>query len=193
MAKKYVVRLEPQEREDLRKLVSRGKGAARKLALARILLQADVAEGGPGWTDERIAEALGVTRQTVEHARQRCVEQGLEAALERKKREHGPTPPILDGAKEAKLVAVCCSKPPPGRRRWTLNLLADRLVELNIVESISPDTVRRVLKKKRAEAVAPADVVHSAGAGRRVRLRDGKRAGGVSSSVRRHPSCGVHG
>ena len=128
MTKKYMVRLEPREREDLHKLVSKGKGAARKLTHARILLKADVSEGNPGWTDERIAEALGVTRQTVEHVRQRCVEQGLEAALERKKREHGPTLPILDGAKEAKLVAVCCSKPPQGRRRWTLRLLADRRV-----------------------------------------------------------------
>jgi transposase len=193
MTKKYIVRLEPREREDLHKLVSKGKGAARKLTHARILLKADDSEGRPGWTDERIAEALGVTRQTVEHVRQRCVEQGLEAALERKKREHGPTLPILDGAKEAKLVAICCSKPPPGRRRWTLHLLADRLVELNIVESISPDTVRRALKKKRAEAVAQADVVHSAGAERRVRLRHGKRTGGVPSSVRRQSSCSVHG
>jgi transposase len=193
MTKKYIVRLEPREREDLRKLVSKGKGAARKLTHARILLQADVSEGGPGWTDGQIAEALAVTTRTIEHVRQRCVEQGLEAALDRKKREHGPTPRILDGAKEAKLVAVCCSQPPPGRRRWTLHLLADRLVELRIVESISPDTVRRALEKKRAEAVAQADVVHSAGAERRVCLRHGERAGGVPSAVRRRPSRGVYG
>lgn len=193
MPKKFIVRLEPQEREDLHKLVSRGKGAARKLTHARILLQADVSEGGPGWTDGRIAEALGVTTRTVEHVRQRCVEHGLDVALERKKREYGPRPCILDGAKEAKLVAVCCSTPPSGRRRWTLHLLADRLVELKIVESISPDTVRRALKKKRAEAVAQADVVHSAGAERRVRLRHGKRIGGVPSSLRRQSSRGVHG
>jgi transposase len=147
MNKKYVVRLEPQEREDLQNVVSKGKGAARKLTHARILLHADVSERGAGWADERIAEALGVTTRTVEHVRQRCVEKGLEAALERKQREQPVTPPILDGAKEAKLVAACCSKPPPGRRRWTLRLLADRLVELKIVESISPDTVRRALKK----------------------------------------------
>jgi transposase len=145
--KKYIVRLEPQEREDLHKLVSTGKGAARKLTHARILLQADVPEAGPGWTDQRIAEALRVTTRTIEHVRQRCVEQGLEAALERKERAQGPTPRLLDGAKEAKLVAVCCSQPPKGRRRWTLRLLADRLVELEIVESISADTVRRALKK----------------------------------------------
>ena len=179
MNKKYIVRLEPREREDLHKLVSKGKGSARKLTCARILLQADVAEGGPGWTDGRIAEGLGVTTRTVEHVRQRCVEQGLESALERKKREGGPTPCILDGAKEAQLVAVCCSQPPPGRRRWTLHLLADRLVELKIVESISPDTVRRAMKKKRAQAVAQDHVVHSARARRGLRVSDGTGAGGL--------------
>ena len=191
MTKKSIVRLEPREREDPHKRVSKGKGAARKPAHARILPHAD--EGGPGWTDGRIAEALGVTTRTVEPVRQRCVEQGLEAAMERKQREQGPTPRILDGAKEAKLVAVCCSKPPPGQRRWTLHLPADRLVELKMVESISPDTVRRTLKKKRVEAVAQAEVVHSAGAERRVRPRHGKRAGGVPSSLRRRSSRGVHG
>lgn len=138
MNKKYIMRLEPQEREDLGKLVSRGKAAARKLTHARILLQADVSEDGPGWTDERIAEALRVTTRTVEHVRQRCVEQGLQAALECKKRVQPATPPILDGAKEAKLVAICCSKPPRGRRRWTLRLLADRLVEGMLVGRAQP-------------------------------------------------------
>lgn len=175
MNKKYIVRLEPQEREDLQKLVSKGKSAARKLTHARILLQADVSKEGPKWSDEQIAESLGVTTRTVEHVRQRGVEQGLEAALERRKRKQSPTPRILDGAKEAQLVAICCSKPPEGRRRWTLCLLADRLVELNIVESISSDTVGRTLKK-RVEAMAEADVVHSAGAERRVCLRHGERA-----------------
>lgn len=147
MNKKYIVRLEPPERERLQKLVSTGKGAARKLAHARILLQADVSESGPGWKDEQIASALGVTTRTIEHVRQRCVEQGLEAALERKKREHPSSPRILDGRKEAQLAAICCSKPPPGLARWTLRLLADRLVELEVVESISRDTVRRTLQK----------------------------------------------
>ena len=147
MFKKYVVRLEPQERDQLENLVSKGKAAARKLTHARILLQSDVSEGRPSWTDAQIATALGVTTRTVEHVRQRCVEKGLEAALERKKREGSPTPRILDGAKEAKLVAICCSEAPAGRRRWTLNLLSDRLVALEIVESISRDTVARTLKK----------------------------------------------
>ena len=147
MNKKYIVRLEPQEREELKKLVSKGKAAARKLTHARILLGSDVSEAGPGWTDEQISTALGVTTRTVEHVRQQCVEEGLNAALERKKRETGPVERILDGEKEARLVAICCSEPPKGRVRWTLKLLADRLVELDIVESISPNTVLRTLKK----------------------------------------------
>jgi transposase len=147
MNKEYVVRLEPQEREELQKLVSTGKAAARKLTHARILLQSDVSESGTGWKDEQIATALGVTTRTIQHVRQRCVEEGLEAALERKKREGSPTPRILDGEKEARLVAICCSEPPKGRTRWTLKLLSDRLVELEVVESISRDTVGRTLKK----------------------------------------------
>lgn len=147
MNKKYVVRLESGEREELRKLVSKGKSAARTLAHARILLQADVSEGGPSWSDEQISAALGMTTRSVEHLRKRFVEEGLKAALERKKREGSPTPRILDGAKEARLVALCCSQAPEGRTRWTLSLLSDRLVELDVVESISRYTVSRTLKK----------------------------------------------
>ena len=145
--KRYVVRLERSERERLQRMVSVGKGAARKLTHARVLLQADQSTEGPGWTDERIAEGLSVTTRTIEQIRQRFVEEGLESALERKKRCRPAVEPLLDGAKEARLVAVSCSKPPEGRRRWTLRLLADRLVELNIVDSISYETVRRTLKK----------------------------------------------
>ena len=147
MNKEYVVRLGPQEREELQKLVSTGKAAARKLTHARILLQSDVSKSGTGWKDEQIATALGVTTRTIQHVRQRCVEEGLEAALERKKREGSPTPRILDGEKEVRLVAICCSEPPKGRTHWTLKLLSDRLVELEVVESISRDTVGRTLKK----------------------------------------------
>jgi len=145
--KRYVVRLEASEREQLHRLVSVGKGAARKLTHARVLLQADQSTGGPAWTDMRIAEGLGVSTRTVEEIRRRCVEEGLESALERKKRDRPPVEPLLDGAKEARLLAVSCSKPPEGRRRWTLRLLADRLVELKIVDSICYETVRRTLKK----------------------------------------------
>lgn len=145
--KRYVVRLEPEEREQLQRLVSVGKRSAAKLRRARVLLQADQSGHGPGWTDARIAEGLGVTTRGIENLRRRFVEEGLESALERKKQCRPSKERLLDGAKEAKLVAVCCSKPPEGRRRWTLRLLADRLVVLNVVESIGHETVRRTLQK----------------------------------------------
>jgi len=147
MNKKYVVRLEAGERERLEKLVSVGKAAARKLTHARIRLQADESEGGPGWANRQIGEGLSVGIRTIEGLRQRFVEQGLEAALERKKRAEPPVPRKLDGEQEARLVAVCCSQAPEGRRRWTLHLLADRLVELRIIDSISYETVRQTLLK----------------------------------------------
>ncbi|MBI5763142.1 MAG: helix-turn-helix domain-containing protein, partial [Planctomycetes bacterium] len=115
--KRYVVRLEPAERDQLHRLVSVGKGAASKLTHARMLLQADQSEAGPGWTDARIAEGLGVTTRTLEHVRRRFVEEGLESALVRKKQCRPSKERRLDGAQEAKLVAICCSKAPEGRRR----------------------------------------------------------------------------
>jgi transposase len=128
-------------------MVSVGKGAARKLTHARMLLLADESESGPDWTDERIAEGLGVSARSMERIRKRFVEEGLESALARKKQCRPSKERLLDGAKEAKLIALCCSKPPEGRRRWTLRLLSDRLVELDVVESISYETVRQTLKK----------------------------------------------
>jgi len=145
--KRYVVRLEAAERARLERLVSVGRGAAAKLTRARVLLQADESAGGLGWTDVRIAAGLGVTPQTVENLRRRFVEAGLEAALVRKKQCRPSRERRLDGAGEAQLAALCCSKAPNGRRRWTLRLLADRLVELKVVDSISYETVRRTLKK----------------------------------------------
>lgn len=145
MNKKYIVRLTDEEREQLTALLSKGKAAARKLTRARVLLKADA--DGPGWPDEKIAEALDVGRRTVENIRKRLVEEGLEAALNRKKRCRPPREKILDGEKEAKLIAVACGRPPEGRKRWTLRLLSDRLVELDIVEAVSYETVRRTLKK----------------------------------------------
>lgn len=145
--KRYVVELELEERARLERMVSVGKRAAAMLMHARVLLQTDQSAAGRGWTDARIAEGLGVTTRTVENIRRRFVEQGLQAALERKKQCRPSRERLLDGAQEAKLVAICCSKAPDGRQRWTLQLLADRLVELNIVDSISYETVRRTLKK----------------------------------------------
>jgi len=145
--KRYVVHLTSEERTQLRRMVSVGKGAARKLTHARVLLQSDQSDAGPGWTDARVAEGLGVASRSVERLRKRFVEEGLASALARKKQCRPSRERLLDGAKEAKLIAVCCSKPPEGRRRWTLRLLSDRLVELNVVESISYETVRQTLKK----------------------------------------------
>jgi len=147
MNKKYIVRLEETERAELLKLVSAGKAAARKLIHARVLLKADVGPGGPAWTDAQIAEALDLHANTVVGIRERFVEQGLEAALARKKRATPPRPRRLDGRQEARLIALACGQPPEGRAGWTLRLLADRMVELNIVEGLSYETVRRTLKK----------------------------------------------
>jgi transposase len=145
MNKKYVVRLEPEERGYLERLVNTGKTAAYKIKHAHILLKADA--DGPAWTDGQIAEAFGCHARTVENVRRRFVTDGTAAALERKKRDHPPREKVLDGEAEAHLIAVACSEPPEGRARWTLELLADKLVELNIVESVSYQTVRRALKK----------------------------------------------
>jgi len=146
---KYVVRLATEERETLESLVAHGRAAADKLLRARMLLKANIGQGGPGWSDEKIAEAFEVGLSTIHRLRQRLVEDGFEAALVRKPRSH-PRAPKLDGAKEARLVALACSDPPEGRARWTLQLLADKLVELHVVDSISDETVRLRLKKTRS-------------------------------------------
>jgi len=145
--KRYKVTLEPEERQQLHDLIAAGQAAARKLAHARILLKADAAEGGPAWPDWRIAEALEISTATVERARQRFVEQGLDAALDRKPRERPARPIKLVGRAEARLIALACSPPPQGRAVWTMQLLADKLVELEVVDSISDETVRLALKK----------------------------------------------
>ena len=145
--KKYVVTLTAEERQALSDLIAAGKAAAQKLAHARILLKADASEGGPAWLDGRIAEALEVSVATVERVRQRFVEQGLDAALDRKQRERPPREIKLDGRAEARLIALACSPPPEGRATWTMQLLADKLVELEVVDSISDETVRLALKK----------------------------------------------
>jgi transposase len=145
--KKYRVTLTDEERQDLHALIAAGKAAARKLAHARILLKADAAPGGPAWADERIAEAVELSVATVERVRRRFVEQGLEAALVRKPQDRPSRERLLDGRAEAHLIALACSPPPEGRNEWTMQLLADKLVELEVVPSISDETVRRALKK----------------------------------------------
>jgi transposase len=145
--KKYIVRLEGEERQRLQRLVKSGKTAAYRIRHAHILLAADASAEGPKLKDEQIARTLGVAVRSVEYLRERFVEEGLDSALERKKQVRPSVEAKLDGRKEAKLVALCCSKPPEGRKRWTLRLLADRLVELEVVESVSHETVRRTLQK----------------------------------------------
>jgi transposase len=145
--KKYIVTLTAEERQDLLALIAAGKAAAQKLAHARILLKADAADGGPAWPDHRIAEAVEVSVPTIERVRQRFVEQGLDAALVRKPQERPGRQPTLDGRAEARLIALACSAPPEGRREWTMQLLADKLVEPEVVPTVSDETVRRALKK----------------------------------------------
>ena len=145
--KKYIVRLSGKERESLSTMVSSGKGPARMFTRARILLKADISEGGPGWPDDKIAEALDVTVQTVERVRKQLVEEGLEAVLRRRKYVQKVSRKKIDGDAEAHLIALACSEAPEGYTRWSLRLLADRMVELGYVESISHEAVRRALKK----------------------------------------------
>jgi len=144
-SKRYIVTLTQEERIQLRALVSKGKGAAYRIKHAHILLNAD--ENGPNRRDQEIARLLSCHFNTVANVRQRFVEQGLDAALERKKRPNPPTPRKLDGRGEARLIALACSAAPEGRAKWTMQLLADELVNLGVVDSISHETVRTTLKK----------------------------------------------
>lgn len=145
MNKKFVVRLSEEERRVCQEVIRKLKGSSQKVRRAHILLKADA--DGPGWTDAKIAEAFNCRVQTIENLRKRLVTEGFGVALEGKKRQEPPTAPKLDGAGEAKLIAMRLGKPPTGYGHWTLQLLADELVALEVVGSISHETVRKVLKK----------------------------------------------
>ncbi len=145
MVKKYIVRLSEEERSLLRDIVKRLKGTSQKVRRANILLKADA--DGPNWSDAKIAEALSCRTRTIENVRRRLVTEGLDAVLNRKQRETPPTPKLLDGKQEADIIALRLGKPPAGFANWTLRLLADQIVELEIAESISHETVRGTLKK----------------------------------------------
>jgi transposase len=147
MAKVYRVTLTVEERAELEALVRKGTGAALRLTRARILLKADQGDDGPAWPDTAVAEALDVALNTVANTRQRFVEGGLARALNRKAQDRPSRVRVLDGRAEAHLIALACSDPPAGQAHWTLTLLAGRLVELRVVDAVSPSTVRRVLKK----------------------------------------------
>src|SRR3954469_25627797 len=145
--KKYVVKLSADEREQLESLIHGGKHPAQKLTKARILLKVDASPAGEAWRDSRIASALNTGLDTIAGRRRKLVEEGFEAVLDRKHPPASARPRIFDGAGAAKLIALTCSEPPKGRARWTLRLLEDKVVELNIVERVSDNTIGRTLKK----------------------------------------------
>ena len=145
MNKKYIVRLSNQERQSCKDVIEKLKGTSQKVRRAQILLKADA--DGPSWTDARIAEAFNCRVQTIENLRKRCVTESFEFALNGKERQTPPTQPLLDGKGEAKLISMRLGKPPAGYGKWSLQLLADELVTLNVVDSISHETVRKTLKQ----------------------------------------------
>jgi transposase len=145
--KKYVVRLSADERAQLNDLIHKGKRSAQLMTKARILLKADVSEAGDGWSDSQIAAALDVGIATVQRTRRQLVEEGFESALTRKYNPNSARPRIFDGAAEAKLIALTCGPAPAGYAKWTLRLLEEKVVELQIVERASDNTIGRTLKK----------------------------------------------
>lgn len=151
--KKWVVELGRDERDELTRLINKGKTAARKILKARILLKADAGLLGDCWTDERIIEALDTNVNQVARVRRKFVEEGLKAVFTRKERARPPRQPIFDGESEAQLVALACSTPPDGHARWTIRLLAEKVVEMEIVETTHFNTVGRVLKKTRSNHI----------------------------------------
>ena len=190
--KKYVVRLSAEERERLEAVVRAGKSPARLLTRARILLKADVSEAGEGWSDRAIAAALDTSINNVARTRQQLVEEGFEATLKRKYNPSSARPRIFDGAAEAKLIALACSPAPEGFARWSLRLLEEKVVELNIVDKASDNTIGRTLNKR--PQTAPQSAVGDPA--RRqcgVRGRHGRRAGNLPQAARSRSSPRVSG
>ncbi len=153
MEKRYIVRLTSEERSRLEGMLKKGKHAAAVLTKVRILLKADADHAEGGCPDSAICDALSLQKNRAEVVRKLFVEEGLERVLTRKKREIPPTPPTFDGEKEARLIQLACSHPPEGRARWTLELLAEKVVELKIVEAVSDSTIYRTLKKTRSSRI----------------------------------------
>ncbi len=145
--KKYIIKLSREERDTLKKIITSSRGPARMFTRARILLKADQGNHGPSWSDEQISDALDVTVQTIERVRKQLVEEGFDAVLSRRQYTQKVTRKKIDGNVEAHLIALSCSEPPKGYVRWTLRLLADKIVELGYVETISHETIRQTLKK----------------------------------------------
>jgi hypothetical protein len=174
MQKKYMVRLSEDERRTLAGVVKKLDGSSQKVRRAQVLLKADA--DGPAWTDARIAEAFGVRTKTVENIRQSLVERGFEVTLNGKPRQQPATPKLLDGEQEAKIIATRLGSPPKGYAHWTLRLLARKVVELEIIDSVSRETIRRMLKKRHDES-QDAVLGDSAAGRRRVRGSHGRSAG----------------
>ena len=191
--KKYVVRLSAEEREQLHALIRKGKSSAQRLTKARILLKADVSEGGEGWSDSQIITALETSATTVYRTRQQLVEEGFEAVLSRKKPSRPSVPPIFDGEKEARLIALACSEPPEGRAQWTLRLLENKVVVLDVVERASDSTIGRVLKKNSTQDASQNTMGHPARSKWRLRSRHGRRAVRLHTVTRSGSSSGLSG
>ena len=193
MAPRYRVTLTAEERAELKALTRAAtKTTGKRFLYARALLLCDRGSDGPGWTVARVAEALGVSTRTVERLKRRFVEQGLEFALERKRRVRPPREVIFDGVFEARLVALACSPAPPGRKRWTLRLLAEKVVELGWVERVSVMTVQRTLKKTTA-ASSEKVLADPAPGQRRIRSPHGGRFGSLCPSLPSPSTGGLHG
>jgi Homeodomain-like domain len=152
--KRYVVELSADERKRLEELIRKGKSPAKKQLKARILLRADESPLGPNWNDPKISESLGTYPMMCARVRQQFAQGGIDSVLNRKQRARPPVPPIFDGEKEARLIALACSQPPEGRAKWTLRLLESKVVELNIVDHASDNTIGRVLKKMRSSLIS---------------------------------------
>ncbi len=181
--KKYVVRLSADEREQLEAMIRKGKNAAGRLMKARILLKADVSEAGEGWSDNRIIDALETSVSMVYRTRKQLGEEGFDAVLSRQKHTRPSVLPIFDGEKEAQLIALACSKPPAGRACWSLRLLEDKVVELNIVEAAGDSTIGRVLKKH-SQTPPQETVGHPDQSERCVCCRHGRRVERVPATSR---------
>ena len=190
--KKYVVRLDAEERDRLNELIRKGKRSAQSLTKARILLKADVSEAGEGWSDSKISAALDTSINNIGRTRRQLVEEGFEATLTRKYNPNSARPRIFDGAAEAKLIALTCSPAPEGFARWSLRLLEEKVVELHIVERASDNTIGRTLKK-RPQTSPQSAMGDPAGRQRRLRRRDGRCAGNLPETARSRSPAGVSG
>ena len=180
--KKYVVRLSADEREKLSDFIRSGRRSMQLLTKARILLKADVSEAGEGWSDSRIAEALDTSVANIERTRGQLVEEGFEAVLTRKYNPNSAPPRIFDGVAEAKLIALACGPAPEGYARWTLSLLEEKVVELNIVEKASDNTIGRTLKKH-SQAASQTAMGNRARGQPGLRRQYGRRAGGLPTAA----------